>query len=144
MDSQTAETDAALIAAVKKYAKVIPTADLAGAPELSGIAEVNFAPADVFLRCYHYLHNDGSSVYMLVNEGTEVWRGTVTFAAEKEMTLRFTDMTPGKTSAIRRISTGQPGALGRSPWNRCRAAWVNLRRHRKGRGHRHKTVSSRH
>ena len=83
-DSRTAETDAALIAAVKKYAKVLPVSDLTGAPELAGIAEVNFAPADVFLRCYHYLHNDGSSVYMLVNEGTEVWRGTVTFAAEKE------------------------------------------------------------
>lgn len=83
-DSRTAETDAALIAAVKKYAKVLPVSDLAGVPELAGIAEVNFAPADVFLRCYHYLHNDGSSVYMLVNEGTEVWRGTVTFAAEKE------------------------------------------------------------
>ena len=80
---QTARADAALITAVKKYAKVIPTADLADAAELTGIAEAVFAPADVFLRCYHYLRADGSSVYMLVNEGTDIWKGTVTFAAEK-------------------------------------------------------------
>ena len=84
MDPQTAETDAALIAAVTKYAKVVPAADLPNAPELTGIAEVSFSPADVFLRCYHYLHADGSSVYMLVNEGTDTWKGLVAFAAEKE------------------------------------------------------------
>ena len=106
---QTARADAALITAVKKYAKVIPTADLADAAELTGIAEATFAPADVFLRCYHYLRADGSSVYMLVNEGTDIWKGTVTSLRKREPGERgFTDMTPGKTSVTRWILTGQP------------------------------------
>ncbi len=39
------------------------------------ILEIELAPANERIRCLHYVHESGMSVWMFVNEGTECYRG---------------------------------------------------------------------
>lgn len=56
---------------------VVSPEDLAAFVRQQGGAEVSIWPANDRLRCYHYVHEDKTSVYMLVNEGTEDYCGTL-------------------------------------------------------------------
>lgn len=42
-------------------------------------AEISIEPSDDRLRYYHYVHDDGTSVYLLVNEGVKEYSGTIVF-----------------------------------------------------------------
>lgn len=56
---------------------VVSLEELAGAVRKAGGAELLLLPSDDRVRYYHYLHEDGSSVYLFVNEGTKVYEGKV-------------------------------------------------------------------
>lgn len=47
------------------------------AASLDGIREVKLEPADNRIRYIHYVHEDGSAVWMFVNEGTETYKGDI-------------------------------------------------------------------
>ena len=59
---------------VKAAAKVI---DLAEVKDIDGLREIVIEPADNRIRYFHYEHEDGSGLYMFVNEGTETYHGTI-------------------------------------------------------------------
>ncbi|HHV11866.1 MAG TPA: hypothetical protein GXX75_16450 [Clostridiales bacterium] len=42
-------------------------------------ADITIEPADNRIRYYHYVHQDGSSVYLFVNEGSKPYQGFVKF-----------------------------------------------------------------
>jgi hypothetical protein len=43
------------------------------------VNEISISPADNRIRYLHYIHDDGVSLYYLVNEGTVAWKGVVSF-----------------------------------------------------------------
>lgn len=45
------------------------------------LPDICLAPADNRIRYRRYVHADGTELYMLVNEGTEPWHGTISFRA---------------------------------------------------------------
>ena len=55
---------------------VVPLEALGERLKADGVGDVVISPADTRIRIYHY-RND-SDLYMIVNEGTETWKGTVT------------------------------------------------------------------
>ena len=60
-----------------KELPVVPLAGLPACAEKAGAKEVRIAPENNRIRYIRYFHEDGSTVYMFVNEGTETWKGTV-------------------------------------------------------------------
>ncbi|MDR0349441.1 MAG: hypothetical protein LBH90_08130 [Tannerella sp.] len=67
----------ALINELKKC-MVIPLGKLTGFLRDMGIPEISISPANNRIRYLHYLHEDGVSLYMFVNEGSAAYRGTIT------------------------------------------------------------------
>lgn len=64
-----------------------PVTALEALPEVireTGICPVSIEPADNRIRYYQYEHEDNSAVYLLVNEGTDVYRGTISIRREPE------------------------------------------------------------
>lgn len=60
-----------------KKCRVVPLADLAKALRSDGYCQLQIEPADNRIRLYTYLHNDGSKLLMVVNEGTKNYKGTI-------------------------------------------------------------------
>ena len=75
-------SDETLLEQVRACASVLPLEQLTGADALASCAQVTLAPANTDIRYYRYLHTDQSVVYLLVNEGTAAYQGTITFAVE--------------------------------------------------------------
>jgi len=48
-----------------------------------GICDISIMPADNRVCYFHYEHEDSAAIYMIVNEGTESYRGTVAFKEER-------------------------------------------------------------
>ncbi len=53
------------------------------------IPEITITPADDRIRYYHYLHQDGTEIYMLVNEGEKCWEGNVSLKSTGEKMYRY-------------------------------------------------------
>lgn len=47
------------------------------------VNEISILPANNRMRYFHYLHEDETSVYLFVNEGTEIYHGTVLLQEKK-------------------------------------------------------------
>ncbi|MDR2178652.1 MAG: hypothetical protein LBP20_11545 [Treponema sp.] len=45
--------------------------------------EMTISPADDRIRYLHYVHDDGMSIFYLVNEGAAVWKGVVNFSCTR-------------------------------------------------------------
>ena len=66
-------------------AEVIGLADIA--EKTKEVADITIAPKDSHIRYYHYIKEDGMQIYMLVNEGREVYEGSLDLVQEKEKTI---------------------------------------------------------
>lgn len=75
-------TDQELIRQVQSLAKAVPLSGLSACEELTSCAPVTLAPAEENIRCYRYLHTDGSVVYLMVNEGNTMYEGVISFPKE--------------------------------------------------------------
>ena len=76
------EADAAagtLLEQIRAVADTVEVEQLATVMGQHGIPEVLITPADSRIRYRRYLHEDGTEVYLFVNEGTEKYQGHVTF-----------------------------------------------------------------
>lgn len=71
-----------LLSQVQNNSSLIKKDDLLGAlKKMPNVIDATFSPSNVYLRFIHYIHNeDGTSIYMIVNEGKEIYNGTVTFS----------------------------------------------------------------
>ena len=58
--------------------RLVETDKLIPALKELDFADISIQPADDRLRYYHYEQEDGSAVYLFVNEGTEGYRGRIT------------------------------------------------------------------
>ncbi len=65
----------------QKYGEIATPDELVTVLRKKGIPELTISPADNRIRYIHYIHEDGSSMWMFVNEGREVYRGKVTLPA---------------------------------------------------------------
>ena len=61
--------------------KVVSIEELAGALAQAGIGDAAIEPADNRIRIYHY--QNGRDFYMIVNEGTEVYRGSIRIEGDR-------------------------------------------------------------
>jgi hypothetical protein len=43
----------------------------------AGVKEISLSPANNRIRYLHYIHNDGMSLYLFVNEGAAAWKGVI-------------------------------------------------------------------
>ena len=66
-------------------AEIIGLADIA--EKTKEVADITIAPQDSYIRYYHYIKEDGMQIYMLVNEGKEVYEGSLDLVQEKEKTI---------------------------------------------------------
>lgn len=64
----------------------VPLDALAETLMQKGLPELSLAPADNRVRYRHYLHADGSEIYLFVNEGTETYSGSAMLAADPHKT----------------------------------------------------------
>ena len=62
-------------------APCVTLSELAGLLKKQQIPDIAVSPANDRIRYRHYIHTDGTEMFMFVNEGTDVWKGTVTFSA---------------------------------------------------------------
>lgn len=62
---------------VKDHSVSVDLEDLAEYLKGKQISELSIEPENNRIRYIHYMHNDGCSVWMFVNEGAETYRGTV-------------------------------------------------------------------
>lgn len=71
--------------AVQEFGEAGNVCPLEELPEMirrKNLQELEITPADNRIRFLRYIHRDGSVVYFLINEGTDTWRGTVSFPKE--------------------------------------------------------------
>ena len=73
--------DAEILRAMREASEVLPLSELIPALRNEGLREVRIAPESPWIRIYHYEEQDGSAVLMFVNEGTDVYRGSVDIRA---------------------------------------------------------------
>ena len=66
-------------------AEIIGLADIA--EKTKEVVDITIAPQDSYIRYYHYIKEDGMQIYMLVNEGKEVYEGSLDLVQEKEKTI---------------------------------------------------------
>lgn len=71
------ETDEKLILELNSVSKVIELETLPAVLKEMGAWEFALEPANNRIRYIHYMHTDGTSVLMFVNEGTEIYKGSV-------------------------------------------------------------------
>ncbi len=77
--------DKAVILDMKEAAKVAALDELGSVVHKMGIPEVVISPENNRIRYYHYVHEDGSSVWMFVNEGTQIYNGVIRFCEGTEL-----------------------------------------------------------
>lgn len=58
-------------------AEMVNVENLAEELQKKGMADISLTPADSRIRYRHYTHSDGTKIIMFVNEGTEMYKGTV-------------------------------------------------------------------
>lgn len=68
---------------LKQKTKKLEVEELPAFMKKMGNAEVELSPADNRIRYIRYIHEDGTTVYMFVNEGTETWKGKINFLKEQ-------------------------------------------------------------
>ena len=81
--------DAALIKALKDASCVKTLEELVPALEGVGARDLSLAPANNRIRYFRYIHSDESEVLLLVNEGTETYKGSVTLAFDQAGALAY-------------------------------------------------------
>lgn len=74
--AEAADLEAELLLGMKK-AGVLELDQIAEQMIQDEVAEIGITPADDRIRYYHYIHEDGTEIYLLVNEGEKSWTGTV-------------------------------------------------------------------
>lgn len=110
-DTRTgAAEDAAMIEDLKKGAKVVKLEDLAMEVRAHGWQRITITPEDDRIRYYQYVHPDGSTVYLLVNEGTKTWKGEIAFLSEtKSGTVYEYDAWENRVLAVTKIPEAKSG-----------------------------------
>lgn len=83
-EESAAEEDSLLIAGLRESAKIVRLEELADAVRKHGWQQIEITPENDRIRYYQYVHQDGSIVYLLVNEGTRSWNGEISFFAGNE------------------------------------------------------------
>lgn len=71
------ENDQKYITQIKSCCQIIRTSEIAQFLKMRNIPEIELVPANDRIRYLHYVHENGMSVWMFVNEGTEFYRGHV-------------------------------------------------------------------
>lgn len=76
------DADDSVLNEIRKIAKVVKKEELIDyVKKLNGIIDLQITPFNNYLRFIHYIHeNEKTSIYMIVNEGKEIYRGKVTFS----------------------------------------------------------------
>lgn len=82
-DVETEDTIVQLLLALRD-ADLVRLEDLSDYIQEQGLYEVKIQPQNNRLRYYHYEHQDGSTVYFFVNEGTTTYNGTVLIGDERK------------------------------------------------------------
>ncbi len=82
--------------------KTIALNDLVSALDSLGIRDVRITPVDDRIRYRRYVHEDGTEVLMLVNEGTGVYRGTVMIRDAGEQLLYAYDAWNNTLQSVKR------------------------------------------
>ena len=72
-----------LLVGLRTAAQLITAPELPAVLEQKGTRDVSMTPADKGIRSFHYIHGDGTEVYLFVNEGTETYKGKIAFQSEK-------------------------------------------------------------
>ena len=80
--ADASDDDKERIAAVKAASRVISIGEIAEMARAAGLQTAELSPADDRVRCLHYVHEDGTHLYYLVNEGTSVFEGTIRFTGK--------------------------------------------------------------
>ena len=71
---------------VLKHMESIPLEAVAQVLREKKVVPLSITPADDRIRYYHYEHQDGSAVYLFVNEGTTCYTGEVQWQEQRECT----------------------------------------------------------
>lgn len=100
----------AQIGRLRQMAKVIEAEEIPVHLRESGISEIELSPADNRIRYIRYLHEDGATVYMLVNEGTKTWHGTIRFLKETRDGSRMVYEYDAWENNVRHVESGSDGA----------------------------------
>ena len=69
--------DRELVDRAVQAAPVLTLEEIRAKAREAGLETVKIAPADDRVRCLHYVHEDGTQLYYLVNEGAAVYEGAV-------------------------------------------------------------------
>lgn len=72
---QEKDEEKGCISRIKSCCQVIEASEIPKYLEQQEIPEVKITPSNARIRCLHYVHEDGMSLWMMVNEGTESYRG---------------------------------------------------------------------
>lgn len=73
------DEDRVLLTSAVSAAKVASLGELSAIAGAAGLQTVRITPANDRIRCLHYVHEDGTELYVLVNEGADAFEGTVQF-----------------------------------------------------------------
>lgn len=131
-----AAEDAAMIEDLRKGAKVVKPEDLAMAVREHGWQQIAITPEDDRIRYYQYVHPDGSTVYLLVNEGIRTWKGEIIFLSEMESgTVYEYDAWENRVLAVTQVPETKQGGKeeqGTAEINGCETGEDAVRRNNKG------------
>ena len=64
--------------------EVVPLDELVAKLSRQGVNELSIEPENNRVRYYHYEHQDGSAVYLFVNEGDDIYEGNVRIPDERD------------------------------------------------------------
>lgn len=64
--------------------EVVPLDELVAKLSRQGVNELSIEPENNRVRYYHYEHQDGSAVYLFVNEGDDIYEGNVQIPDERD------------------------------------------------------------
>lgn len=84
-DGQVSAKERECLLQMRKTINIVGTENLAEVLRTKDISELVLEPADSRIRYRHYIHEDGTEIYLFVNEGTQVYRGMVQFSRQQNM-----------------------------------------------------------
>ena len=79
------ETDKALLNKAVLAAQIVSLRDLPQEIKKAGAIDVTITPANDRIRVLHYLHDDCSEIFYLVNEGTEKYTGSISLPVKEKV-----------------------------------------------------------
>ena len=79
LEAKQQTEDRKLAEKVKEAAQIVKLEEAAEKLKQMEIPEISLIPANDRVRYYHYVHEDGTCIYMFVNEGKEVYSGSIMF-----------------------------------------------------------------